>query len=126
MSDIKHPNRRQFHRIPIDLRAALHCDGSSYDCRVVDVSLHGVLLADAAPQAAAAGRKVKVDIVIDQLGETCIHMQGEIAHAEDGQLGVTCHQLDLESASQLRRLVELNLADPDLLERELTAMIDAA
>jgi hypothetical protein len=66
-----------------------------------------------------------VDITLDDQGEAVIHMSGEIAHIEGPHIGIVCHQLDLDSATLLRRIVELNLADPDLLERELHAMVDA-
>lgn len=126
MSDTNQDDRRHFRRIPISLDATLLHGDTRHPCRIIDVSLHGVLLARSDAMAAGTGDKVKVDILIDQLGEAAIHMQGEVAHVSGERLGIKCHQLDLESASQLRRLVELNLADPDLLERELAAMIDAA
>lgn len=126
MSDSPTEDRRHFQRIPLDRAATLHTDAGQHSCAVADVSLKGALLVPDAGCDAHAGDKVSVDIALDAPGDATIHMQGTIAHAEEGQLGIECHQLDLESATQLRRLVELNLADPDLLERELVAMIDAA
>jgi hypothetical protein len=58
------------------------------------------------------------------MGDAIIHMSGDIAHIEDNHIGIQCHQLDLDSATLLRRVVELNLADSDLLERELHAMLE--
>ena len=37
-------------------------------------------------------------------------------------LGFVCRHIDLDSISHLRRLVELNLGDESLLERELAAL----
>ena len=37
--------------------------------------------------------------------------------------GLICRNLDIDSATHLRRLVELNLGDPKLLERELSALV---
>ena len=126
MTDNQHQNRRHFQRIPLERNATLHSGEQHHACKVADVSLKGVLLIPDPGWSGSQGDKVSLDILLDALGETSIHMRGEIAHVEDDHLGVECHQLDLESATQLRRLVELNLADPDLLERELGAMIDAA
>lgn len=126
MNDSPNEERRHFQRIPLERSATLHTDSSDYHCQVADLSLKGVLLIPAAGWAADKGDKVSVDIQLDSPGEATIHMQGRIAHVEDQQVGIECHQLDLDSATLLRRVVELNLADPDLLERELVAMIDAA
>ena len=52
----------------------------------------------------------------------CIDIEGEVAHVEGSRIGLQCLVLDLESASTLRRLVELNLADPELLERNLAEL----
>lgn len=127
MSDSTHEDRRHFQRIPLERNATLHIGSENHHCEVADVSLKGVLLIPTKPGCTGSkGDKVTLDILLDTLGDTTIHMQGEIAHVEGNHLGIQCHQLDLDSATQLRRLVELNLADPDLLERELGAMIDAA
>ena len=50
-------------------------------------------------------------------------MDARVAHVGCGLLGVVCQLIDIDSATHLRRLVELNLGDPALLERELSALI---
>jgi len=42
-----------------------------------------------------------------------------VAHVEGGRVGLRRTHIDIESVTHLRRLVELNLGDPALLEREL-------
>jgi hypothetical protein len=41
---------------------------------------------------------------------------------ENNLVGLEITSMDLDSATNLRRLVELNLADPSLLERELSQL----
>ncbi|MNY20859.1 Cyclic diguanosine monophosphate-binding protein [compost metagenome] len=53
-----------------------------------------------------------------------IEMDMHLAHEENGQLGFVCRHISLESIQRLRRLIELNLADPQELERELGALIE--
>jgi hypothetical protein len=55
-----------------------------------------------------------------------IAMAGELAHVEGGHAGVLCRSIDIESITHLRRLIEVNLADPAASERELKALIAAA
>jgi hypothetical protein len=50
-------------------------------------------------------------------------MTGEIAHREGRQVGVRCLEIDLDSISHLRRLVELNVGDEAILHRELGALV---
>lgn len=126
MNEIPGEDRRHFHRIPLRRDATVYAGSAQHSCQIADVSLKGALLAPASGWSANKGDKVSLDIQLDSPGDATIHMQGHVAHVEDGQVGIECHQMDLDSATLLRRVVELNLADPDLLERELVAMIDAA
>lgn len=52
-------------------------------------------------------------------------MAGELAHVEGERSGVLCRSIDLESITHLRRLIEMNLGDAALVERELAALINA-
>ncbi|MFG5410056.1 hypothetical protein ABXN37_20595 [Piscinibacter sakaiensis] len=50
-------------------------------------------------------------------------MAVSVRHAEDGEIGLACTGLDLDSATHLRRLIALNLGDPALAERDLQALV---
>ncbi len=56
--------------------------------------------------------------------ETAITMSVNWRHNNKGQVGFECVHIDIDSISHLRRLVELNLGDDTLLERELAALGD--
>ena len=45
-----------------------------------------------------------------------------MTHAEAGRIGFRIEHIDMDSVAHLRRLVELNLGDPDLLKRDLAAL----
>jgi hypothetical protein len=51
--------------------------------------------------------------------EAGIVMAVVLRHVEDQHLGFQVQYIDMDSATHLRRLVELNLGDSTLLEREL-------
>ena len=55
------------------------------------------------------------------LAETGNHiaMSAEIAHLRGLHAGLLCRNIDLDSVTHLRRLIELQLGDPALLERDL-------
>lgn len=95
-------------------------------CRVRDLSLKGALIErEAAGAPISRGDACTVEL---QLSEDCsmvIRMNGEVAHIEGSALGVQCREIDLDSITVLRRLLELNLGDSSLLDREFSALLSS-
>lgn len=89
------------------------------DGEVLDLSFKGALLALDTPPP--IGTQCTVEVPLGDAGPV-VRLEGHIAHVEATHLGLFCERIDLDSACHLRRLVELNLGDPDLLERELAAL----
>ncbi len=119
-------NRRQFSRIEFDAQTFLKSDGESLPVQLVDVSLRGALIALPAElqEAFADGAHHKVTLEILLAGHAQeIRMECEVAHREADHLGLKCLHIDLDSVSHLRRLVELNLGDSTLLDRELASLV---
>ncbi len=116
--------RRRFSRITFHRPAVLRAGGAATTVGVLDVSLKGALLEVPAGLVAEAGTPCALVIHLDA-GEATIHLDGEVAHHDGSKLGVRCTSIDLESIGHLRRVVELNLADEDLLQRELATLIGA-
>ena len=112
---------RRFQRIPLEFPATLLTDGGGCPVRVEDISLRGVLLEAADLPAMADGDEVCVDIPLSD--EARITFEGRVRWHEGLWVGVEIEAMPLESASHLRRLVELNLGDEALLEREFAALI---
>jgi hypothetical protein len=50
-------------------------------------------------------------------------METRVTHIEGRYAGLDCHNIDLDSVTHLRRLVEFNLGSEELLERELSALL---
>ncbi|MDR6233648.1 PilZ domain-containing protein [Pseudomonas oryzihabitans] len=112
--------RRRFTRFSFDAPAQLHQGERQWAVSVDDISLKGVLLSRPAewePQASAA---YHLKILLND--ETQVTMEVELVRETSVQLAFACRQIDLDSISHLRRLVELNLGDETLLERELAAL----
>ncbi len=117
-----HPETRRFSRITFHRPAVLEAGGTRATCEVLDVSLRGALLEVPPGFQAGAGAPCALEIRLDA-GDATIRMAGKVAHREPGRVGVRCEEIDLESITHLRRLVELNLGDDDLLHRELAALV---
>lgn len=115
-------NRRQFSRIAFHAPAELVTGHSQSDVVVLDLSLKGALVRLPVGHTLAMGENCSLRVRLGEL-DASIRMQGTIAHVEGLYIGLACRNLDLDSATHLRRLVELNLGEPALLERELGALL---
>jgi hypothetical protein len=117
--------RRLFSRVAFDASAELVTPQDHLQVRVLDLSLKGALLRlpDAAKAAALPpGSPCLLKVQLSAPG-TNIAMAGEVAHLEGDRAGVICRSIDLESITHLRRLIEINLGDAALLDRDLKALI---
>jgi len=114
--------RRRFSRISFHRPAELELTSSRTMAAVLDVSLKGALVEVPAGVEVAAGERCGLVIQLDA-GDAVIRMDGDIAHRDHRLVGVRCRDIDLDSIAHLRRLVELNLGDEDLLHRELGALV---
>lgn len=122
------PQRRRSSRISFKTTARLTFDQQILTCTVIDLSIRGVLVTLEQP---APGLDVGAPCTLDLfLGDEDEHirMKARLAHIEgEGlQLGLHCVEIDLDSVTTLRRLVELNLTDPEALERNLGALLESA
>jgi len=114
--------RRRFSRIAFHRPSELDAQGERVSCELLDVSLKGALAEAPASFRGRVGLACALTIRLDA-GDAIIRMDGEIVHREGAQVGIRCTGIDLESIAHLRRLVELNLGDEDLLHRELSALV---
>jgi len=114
--------RRRYTRIAFRSPGRLVFADCSFKVVLVDISLHGALIRlppnTLIENDALCVLQVRLAPVKDQISMECA-----VAHAEGRQAGLLCRSIDLDSATHLRRLVELNTGDPALLERELSKLI---
>ncbi len=114
--------RRQFSRVLFPNQAQLRCQDAIWQTTLLDISLNGALVETPAQFAPKTGR-LQLSFTIPD-SDILVQMETELVHQKDDQLGLACQHIDVESISHLRRLVELNVGDPTLLDRELTLFID--
>jgi hypothetical protein len=121
MSD--HPaDRRRFKRIAFDVRTELSQGEFIWPVKLIDLSLKGLLIERPEPWLGNREQEFSVDIHLADDIE--IKMDVGLTHEDNDQLGFVCRHISLESIQSLRRLIELNLGDPQALERELGALIE--
>ena len=115
-------NRRQFSRISFQTEARLSLPSGESGVEVLDLSLKGALVRSERLLTSEIGSHGTLIVRLDDMG-TIIHMEITVAHQEGTTFGLKCREIDLDSITHLRRLVELNLGDEKLLERELSHLV---
>lgn len=116
-------DRRRFWRAEFQAEVQLiDAGGRITPTELLDISLKGALVNVPPQWAGRLGDVCRIDL---QLADDAkITMSAVVAHVEGRHVGLRCEDIDLDSITHLRRLVELNAGDPSLLERELGVLLD--
>lgn len=117
-----HTERRRFKRIAFDAKTELKQGERQWQVTLVDLSLKGLLIERPDPWTGNKDDAFQVEIHLGK--EEHVEMNVRLTHNDHHQLGFVCEHIGLESVTQLRRVIELNLGDPEELERELAALIE--
>ncbi len=115
-------DRRRFKRIAFDARTELSQNGRRWAVQLLDLSLKGLLIQRPHPWQGDPTQNFQVDIHLSD--DAHVKMDVRQTHDDPQHLGFVCLHISLESISHLKRFVELNLADPQELDRELAALIE--
>lgn len=113
--------RRHFVRVSFDAPALLTTSRGAFSVHVVDLSLKGALAVLPAQAAVEAGMRCQLTVPLTDT-ENHIAMSVSVAHVEGQHTGLQCISIDIDSVTHLRRLIELQLGDPSLLERDLAQL----
>lgn len=114
---------RHHQRILFETPVRMIINSEKLRSTAIDISLKGILVKRPNDWAADVGDSGQLQIELNN-GETIIEMDVTVAHCEDIRVGFHCDHIDIDSITHLRRLVELNLGDAELLNRELSHLDD--
>ncbi len=123
-------DKRRFQRIPFEKSIQLNKTDDPDECylgKLQDISLKGALVSlESDEHDFSVGDALLLSIGPFQ-GDFEINLNVGITYIQENRitLGLNIVSLDVDSASHLRRLIEVNLGDEDLLQRELTNLIQA-
>lgn len=121
--EAQRPDQRHFSRVPFLVDAQFEVGSTSQLCHLLDIALKGALVEIAPSAAFPPGTDCRLVLPLDSFGEQQIVMEGSIVHQEDSRIGMACRYIDIDSLTNLRRLLELNLGSDSLLERELAELL---
>lgn len=110
--------KRSFTRLPFDADAQIVLEDKVWNSEVVDLSLQGVLVKKPKNWPDSISEEnILFRLILSE--DVVIEMRTALAHKDAEHLGLSCKHLDINSIAHLRRLMELNLGNANLLDREL-------
>lgn len=120
-------DQRHFTRIPFSISANIinSRTGHKMMADLIDISFKGVLISKPSDWQGVNGEHYTLHLQLAK-DEIEINLAVMAVHSEENQIGFRTEHMDLDTATHLRRLVELNLADENLLERELSELINVS
>jgi len=110
-------NKRLFQRILFNQDANILINDYEYATQILDLSLHGVLCTN--PSGVDVNKNDRCVLKLTLNDQHVITMSAVIAHIEANHLGLSCEHIDIDSISELKRLIQLNLANDELLHRDI-------
>ncbi|NRA82763.1 MAG: PilZ domain-containing protein [Gammaproteobacteria bacterium] len=110
-------NKRLFQRILFSHDATLQVGEQKLTTQVLDLSLHGFLCTQ--PQGSNFDTEQLIILVLKLDDQHSITINAKLVHCQNQTLGLETNHIDIDSISELKRLVELNLGSDELLHREL-------
>ncbi|SFD69297.1 PilZ domain-containing protein [Thiohalospira halophila DSM 15071] len=116
--------KRHFTRITFGGQATVDCPGGPCTGQVADISLKGALVRRPGGWPGLVDRTTPAELDIELESGLRLTASARVSHVQGELAGFEFVQLPLETASELRRLVEFNLGDEALLERELAALVE--
>lgn len=124
MSRENHKNsnqkRRLFTRVPFIAEIVMQCGDEEWTCNLLDISLNGMLVEP--PTNIKINPNNPCAIALFLADDIVINARVRIKHTEIDRWGLQYLNIDMESLKQLRRLLERNFHDPDLIDRELNQL----
>ncbi|MES2876792.1 MAG: PilZ domain-containing protein [Pseudomonadota bacterium] len=114
-------DHRRFIRIPFkaDVQLALH-DGT-IKVHLVDLALKGALVQCDTSHVVRLHEKCRLELPLADDGDGVV-MTGQVVHLDGKLVGIECQEIDITSLTRLRRLIELNTGNADLMDRELSSL----
>ncbi len=103
--------QRRFARIDLDGRARLEVGGHNWPVEIVDLSLKGAMVQNAAIEA-REGDDCQFTLELDD-SEITIPIQARVTHVQEDRLGIEFTQVDMDAMQHIRRMLELNAGHED-------------
>lgn len=115
-----HGARRRYCRFPLEGRVRIYSGSAMWETSLLDLAMRGALVERPAGFEGSVGSRYRLDVRLE--GGPMIAMAVSLAHLDEQYAGFSCERIDLDSFLRLKRTIELNLGNAELLNRELSSL----
>ncbi|WP_210473163.1 PilZ domain-containing protein [Vibrio crassostreae] len=115
--------RRQFSRVIYQVPTEISQGQVNVSGSVQDLSLHGLLIQCNESKQLSHDTPVQVSFKLES-SDINIQLEATIVSTINTSMRLRIEHLDIDSISHLKRLVELNVGDDELLYREIEHLTD--
>ncbi|PAW11188.1 PilZ domain-containing protein [Vibrio sp. V1B] len=115
--------RRRFSRIIYQVSALVEQNDLALQATIQDLSLHGLLLRAENANSLESSLPVEVAFSFAQ-SEQVMQLTADIIAVASNEIRLKIINIDIDSISQLKRFIELNVGNNELLNRELEYLSD--
>lgn len=112
--------RRHYQRIPFIAEVVISQSGQQWSCGLEDISLKGLLINAPSDVTAQLDNPYHIELILGE-GATIV-MDATVSHVTESHWGMHWENIELEGLTHLRRLLELNMSDPEEMHRELAEL----
>ena len=118
--------QRHFTRIPFNASVIVINSRTNEKimAELLDISFKGLLISKPRDWQGENGDGYTVHLELAG-EEVQLNLDVVEVHREEDHIGFKTEHMDIDTATHLRRIVELNLGDENLLERELSELVHA-
>ncbi len=112
--------RRSYSRVAFNAEVLMQCGHEEWSSNLIDISLKGMLVEPPSGLVIDIHKPFAVALFLGE--DVSIHARATIAHTNKGHWGLEWQHIDIDGLTHLRRLLELNMENPELLNRELAEL----
>ncbi|MBF0287924.1 MAG: PilZ domain-containing protein [SAR324 cluster bacterium] len=110
--------QRQFSRIDFNTTTCILYQDKRIGAKLMDISLKGALFEVEQVVSIDQRQGCTLEIQLGD-GEIVLNIRAELVHVQNSHFGFKFESIDLDSLAHLRRLMEVNLGNTELVGQEL-------
>ncbi len=110
-------HQRNFQRVDFQSKVEVHLAAANFSCTLINLALRGTLLQCHQQLPLKLGDEAKIFILL-QDSALNLGFQARLVHHEGDHYGFVFTEADSDSMAHLRRLMELNTGNGDLVDSE--------
>jgi len=115
--------RRQFSRVDFQSKVVVVFSEEIHEAELIDISLKGALIKSINTIENQQGESCTFELSL-QPSDIVLKVDALLVYKKNNQMGLKFSNIDLESMTHLRRLVELNTGNAEIVQKELFFLVD--